>query len=344
MTVDVRGYTDNEMDDLFEAYVSKPADTVVSEYLARPGSNTDEWIYPGLVCDSYTGVIGLPKAGKSRFAVNLAAAYTRGEPLLGIEPTTGSDPKNVLIIGTEGNLEKEYAGRLQSAGADLDRVAVVRVPTNGPVPQDLYTRASYGAIDLVIVDNTDGFKGGESNVSDEAASNVKAVVEPFNFSGVPVVVIHHANKGTGNVPHDAMGNTTYKGMFREMVGVYKMNGSAVTLKSAGNVGPPIELKAKFDEDHRIHLLDTADLPKEEQAPKGDEALKRIAELAVSAPADLKGKSAIGRYVAEQLKAEGIKNRQGNFFTPKGITAKLNGMCKSNKSSLRYVEETGRFAS
>lgn len=112
-------------------------------------NDLDEWIYPGILCDSYTMFVGSPKSGKSQTAVEVAAAITRGRPVLGVDSTRGNAPGNVLFITTESNGPKENLSRLIAADADINRVWIDQAAAGGAVPESSYAAAEAGNLALV---------------------------------------------------------------------------------------------------------------------------------------------------------------------------------------------------
>lgn len=197
------GYTDAEVEAMVEEHFSSLLpERSAQDWLRLFDNDLDEWIYPGILCDSYTMFVGAPKSGKSQTAVEVAAAITRGRPVLGVDSTRGSAPGNVLFITTESNGPKENLGRLIAADADINRVWIDQATAGGTVPEASYTAAEAGNLSLVVVDHIPGLcasRGVDTNSLD-AVGVILSVASRFNAANVPVLFVHHANKGYNGDP------------------------------------------------------------------------------------------------------------------------------------------------
>lgn len=285
----VTGFTDEEMNEMFDQFVSSPGFTV-REYLEEINGDTSQWIYDDLLCDSWTCFYGAPEARKSTLACNIAAAYSKGEPVLGRAPRSGGEPKNVLILGTETNLKKEYAERLLDLGADLDRVGVIRV-YGDKIPEEAYSRARNGAIDLVVIDNVTGFSGEGTINNDEALKHFKRMFEPFEEYGVPVLAIHHAGKNG-----QLQGNQQFRALFRHFVKLGKgRSGKSVRLTPQGNLGDFPAFDAEVQGRFRLTLPEGADKPKQSRSPEVLDSVAEVWEFAKESKAT--SQRAVAREVA-----------------------------------------------
>lgn len=86
----------------------------MTEFQAKPV----EWLVPDLLPLSEAVVlVGQEGIGKGLFTTHLIAQIT-----------TASDPDNVLIIATEDDPERAIRPRLDAAGADIERVALITHP------------------------------------------------------------------------------------------------------------------------------------------------------------------------------------------------------------------------
>lgn len=272
--------TDQWIEDNLDKWLSQRLpNPSAREILESLNGNLNEWVYQGIVCDSYTMIVGAPKQGKSLIAVNIAAAYSRGEPFLDISPATGNEPKNVLIITTEANGDKENVRRLNDINADMDRVFINKVGSRG-IPEEAYGAAEAGNIGLVIIDNVIGLCRGVDINKPEAVTAISNATERFNLAGVPVVFIHHTSKGTGNNPvNSSMGNAGIAGLMRHLVGVTRHK-DVTTLSTNGNLESST-FKVKFDDKGKASLVDSGD---GDTSPNRDtktyDSNKQIADLAV----------------------------------------------------------------
>lgn len=245
------GYTDAEAQEMFEEFISRPTRRTAAEIL-RDNDGSGQWLVEGLICDSMTLIYGMPKAGKSALAVNIAAALSKGQPVFGITPSTGSKPLNIAVIGSEMNLESEYAERLSALDADLDRIGIEYVGASGEISSDTLVRARYGAIDLAIIDNFQGFTDGGDNVDAATVNTVQRKLQPLVDAGVPVVLIHQASSWSGKGKNSRpQGNTQIEAMARWLVEVSRTNASNVSIVARGNIGSRREFAATVGENLSI---------------------------------------------------------------------------------------------
>lgn len=327
-------YTIEEMNRMYEEYLSTPGPTI-SELKKRAGGKFQTWVYKGLIESSVTFVAGAPEAGKSRLCANLAAAYSKGEQFLGVEPEEPGVPKNVLVLGTEVNLVSEWAERVEALDGDLDRVAVLQLEPGEAVPQDSVERAEYGAIDLVIVDNAAGFADPAQGLNnDVSVLNLRKVIAPYRACGIPVVVIHHTNK-TGGL----MGSTQYRALSRWTLEVRKQSETTAKLTATGNAAASAEYRLVVN--HPVVCVSGTEEEKHNRRGTS-ETVQAMIELACAPDKAGQAKSVTAARVAEQLRARGLKNARGSFFTARGIETKLNTFVSSKDSTLSWDAQEKRF--
>lgn len=279
------GYTDAEAQALFEEFVSKPGKSA-REWLEDLGDSGDEWIIPGLVCDSLTIIYGKPESGKSTLAVNIAAALSNGSSVFGASPRSGETPQKILIVGTEANTRQEYPRRLERAGANMDN-ACLEYAGDGRFSRESVIRAEHGGIDLVVVDNVQGLTDGNDTVDSATAKLVYDKVRPFIDAMVPVILIHHASTAHRDSARGnrMSGNTQFEAMARWHVEVQKENGSDRRLLGSGNMDTPHTFQVRVDDDLVMSLRD-APVPedKPEDKPKRSAVtMDRRAEVWAMAP-------------------------------------------------------------
>lgn len=327
--VDNTGYTEAELNAMADAYFSSlMPERSAQEWLALLDNDLDEWIYPGILCDSYTMFVGTPKSGKSQTAVDVAAAITTGRPVLGVPSSRGDAPGNVLIVSSESNGPKENLRRLIAAGANLDRVWIDRLQPGGVVPEQSYDSAVAGNLDLVIIDNIPGLcahRGVDTNKL-EAVEVILSVADRFNAANVPVLFIHHANKGFSGEPVSASsGHSSIAGLMRHLVSFRMPNSRKyATLRFNGNIEGGFEeaVKVTLGDDGRLHLMDGTQTPKETTAT--DVAESAMAEIAKELPGGMTKKATYDA-VAAELAQRGFKNNRGKPYGVDSVKKKLNTM-------------------
>lgn len=323
-------WIENNLDRWFSQRLPNPS---AREILERHNGDMNEWIYQGIVCDSYTMIVGAPKQGKSLIAVNIAAAYSRGDSFLDISPTTGNEPKNVLILTTEANGEKENVNRLNNIGADMDRVFINKVGSSG-IPEEAYAAAEAGNLGLVIVDNVIGLCRGVDINKPEAVTAISNATERFNLAEVPVVFIHHTAKTAGSNPvYGSMGNAGIPGLMRHLVGVSRRD-KMTTLTTNGNLESDT-FRVQFDGDGKASLVDSDDGDNSpNRDPKTLDMNKEIARLAVES--GLTTTTEVAKYVSERvgLSEATVRTHRLTALTKQDVLTKKRGKAYAYGSKYR----------
>lgn len=312
--------------------------TTIRQHLEQRG-DFNQWIIDGVLCDSVTFVVGKPESGKSRFLANLVARLSTGKEFLNL-PFTRINPRpwHVLVIGTEFNLVAEWSQRIIDLEGDIDRVAVEQVPASGNIPQDIYERARGGAIDLVVIDNAGGFTDPtEGANSDISVSNLKRVIQPFNESRIPVVVIHHTNKQGQSM----QGSVQYQAMARHTLHIAPAKNGVQKITRSGNLGSFAPLSVRVA-DNGVELLPIGGQEPSTATPKAlsEEQLK-IIELACQQPEGL-SKAEIGRRVAKEILANPSATEEEIEHKGKSIATQLHRFVSSEGSTLQWDNESKKY--
>lgn len=144
-------------------------------------------------------VDGDPGLGKSALTVDVIARWTRGESQPGEDK--GRDPFNVVGLAAEDGVADTIKPRLELAGADLERVFVVRgLPTFPAQLERLKATVKEKAARAVILDPGLAFVDPELNMhSDpEARRMVAGLAEVATETGAVAVFVRHLNKVASN--------------------------------------------------------------------------------------------------------------------------------------------------
>jgi hypothetical protein len=168
-----------------------------------------DWLWRNYVPRAAVSLIdGDPGAGKSQITIDLAARVSRGWPM---PPDAGgaqtSEPAGVLLLSAEDDAARKFRPRLDAAGADPDRVAIIDGVNVGdcdrPVslPEDLeLIRSAADEIDarLIVVDPLMAFLTGRVDANKD--SDIRRVLHQLkrfaDATGAAVVVVRHLNKMT----------------------------------------------------------------------------------------------------------------------------------------------------
>ena len=181
--------------------------------------------------------------------------------------------------------------------------------------------------DRVVVDHIPGLcasRGVDTNSLD-AVGVILSVASRFNTANVPVLFVHHANKGyNGDPVGAASGHSSIAGLMRHLVG-FKMAGNKAftTLRFNGNIAGGFDepVKVSLGRNGRLSLVDSQQ-PK--AATETDAAEAVMAEIAKAVPGPTT-KKAVYEAVASELTKRGFKNNRGKPFSVESVKKKLNGM-------------------
>jgi putative DNA primase/helicase len=204
---------------------------------------TQEWLWCRRIpLGEVTVVAGQPGVGKSQFAAFLAAHISTGREWpdgAGIPPHGSA-----LINAVEDNLHATVTPRLMAAGADLERVEVVR---GGPVvhrgsPTSFATQLRRELVRrpnvrLVVLDPYDAALQ-ETNVNDQrqmraAMSSLQQVAVETRTA---LVLIAHLNKrSTGPATSRIMGSLALVAAARSCILIAKVEGSYVMVPQKQNL-------------------------------------------------------------------------------------------------------------
>ena len=142
-----------------------------------------------------TGIDGDPGVNKSSFAIHFAACTSCGEAMPG---GPKCNPAGVVLLTAEDSIEKTVIQRLDAAGANRRRIAVLDETTT--IPDDL------GGIEeavckvrakLLIIDPLMAFLGRDAN-SDQKVRRALAPLKQFaERNNISVLMVRHLNKRGG---------------------------------------------------------------------------------------------------------------------------------------------------
>jgi putative DNA primase/helicase len=181
-----------------------------------------EWLWPGRIPLGMLALFsGDPKLGKSLAALSLIAAVSRGGPLPGPGddgPVTAA-PGSAILLSAEDDAARTIFPRLRAAGADLERVKVLksiiepgfqgdpygpdaqivtreRMPT--ALPHDLQVIETYAAelgdCRLIVFDPISAYLGRNVDAQ-QALAPLRDMAERLNAT---VLLITHHNKRGAN--------------------------------------------------------------------------------------------------------------------------------------------------
>ena len=172
-----------------------------------------DWLWPGYIPAGMLTILdGDPGLGKSLLALDLAARVTRGYPMPGDRDGVIHEPRGAVLLSAEDDLARTIRPRLDAAGAELDRVAVVALrerdgSTRDPVISAADLRAVEVAIRevdavLLVVDPLVAYLPDEVNANrDHDVRRALALLAALGErTGAAVVAIRHLRKASADNP------------------------------------------------------------------------------------------------------------------------------------------------
>lgn len=185
-----------------------------------------EWLWDGRVpLGAITLVAGREGIGKSTFCYDVASDVTRGTA----RGVHRGQPRNVLVVATEDDMNRTIVPRLRAAKADLNRIFQIEVEkaSSGPLEMELPTDTDElieiiqeNDVDLVLLDpllsrismKLDTHKDAEVR---KALEPVVTIAQQTNCS---VLGIMHVNKsGNQDMLNSMMGSRAFPAVARSVL-------------------------------------------------------------------------------------------------------------------------------
>jgi len=187
-----------------------------------------EWLwYPFIPYGKLTIVQGDPGDGKTTLVLNIAAKLSKGEGLE--EDMKVPEPMNIIYQTAEDGLADTVKPRLETAGADCERILVIDESDKSLSMSD--ERLEYAlkqtGVRLLILDPIQAYLGSgmDMNRANEARDMTKklgALAEKYKCA---IVLIGHMNKAAGNkAAYRGMGSIDFFAVARSVLLVGRVEG------------------------------------------------------------------------------------------------------------------------
>lgn len=160
-----------------------------------------EWLwFPFIPYGKLTIIQGDPGDGKTTFVLNVAAELSKG---IGLdEDMKLSEPMNIIYQTAEDGLADTVKPRLELAGADSERIAVIDESEKSLSMIDerleeaiVRTRARLLILDLIRAFLGGGMDMNRANEAREMTKKLGLLAEKYQCA---IVLIGHMNKAAGN--------------------------------------------------------------------------------------------------------------------------------------------------
>ena len=253
----------------------------------------DEWLIPGLVCDSLTLISGQPKSGKTSLAAHIVRSLTVKNPILGRTPS--NKPLTIGWMGFDAKWDRDMSLRLP----DLENHYYLIQGANyrkkeewdelGPKLRDQF------GINFLVIDHLYGFGAGANLDKQVEIQEALGILENLiNNYGITVLLLTQAGRsGDGRAAH----SVASEGFARWLVRI-KGTGKYRTLEMLGNNAPTETLKVVLNPSE-LSIVEKTQKETSLKKSQGDEP--DVARLILEkAPENvLKTAKALGGWLATQ---------------------------------------------
>lgn len=275
-----------------------------------------EWLwYPFIPYGKLTIIQGDPGDGKTTMVLNIAAKLSKG---IGIdEEMQITDPMNIIYQTAEDGLADTVKPRLESAGADCERISVIDESEKSlsMIDERLEEAIIKTNARLLILDPIQAYLGGgmDMNRANEARDMTKKLGLLAEKYKCAIVLIGHMNKASGNkAAYRGMGSIDFFAVARSVLLVGRVEGQPNTRAVAqikNNLAPFGHSKAFELEEGGFSWLGDYEITADEllgglapKANKLEQAKQLLMELAETNNAMLSNE------IFELAKDEGISKR------------------------------------
>lgn len=187
-----------------------------------------EWLwYPFIPYGKLTIIQGDPGDGKTTLVLNIAAKLSKGEGL--DEQMKVTEPVNVIYQTAEDGLADTVKPRLELAGADCEKIAVIDESDKSlsMIDERLEEAIIKTGAKLLILDPIQAYLGGgmDMNRANEARDMTKKLGALAEKTKCAIILIGHMNKAAGNkAAYRGMGSIDFFAVARSVLLVGRVEG------------------------------------------------------------------------------------------------------------------------
>jgi putative DNA primase/helicase len=166
-------------------------------------------------------ISGEPGIGKTFLVCDIIARTTTGCGFPDA-PHSATTPGGVLLLNAEDDPSDMLRPRLEAAGADLSRVAIVGVGNGSPITNIsrdiLRIRSAVESVPdckLLVIDPVGSYiSGADSNNDADVRAALGGLVDLAAETGIAVLLVAHLRKSGGRAINRTMGSVAFVGMAR----------------------------------------------------------------------------------------------------------------------------------
>ena len=187
-----------------------------------------EWLwFPFIPYGKLTIIQGDPGDGKTTMVLNIAAKLSKGERL--DENMNITEPVNIIYQTAEDGLADTVKPRLELAGADCERIAVIDESEKSlsMIDERLEEAIVRTQAKLLILDPIQAYLGGgmDMNRANEARDMTKKLGALAEKHKCAIILIGHMNKAAGNkAAYRGMGSIDFFAVARSVLLVGRVEG------------------------------------------------------------------------------------------------------------------------
>lgn len=295
-----------------------------------------EWLVEGFVAaGAITELQGIPKAGKTTFALPMAAAVAKGGRFLGRKCEQApvvyvSEQTRATLMDSLRRASRDVEGVFDVP--DLHVLTVERLfgRTWDEVLPFLLSECRALGAGLVVFDTLGQVTmlQGEAEASDGGGARALfRSLKQFNFDGVAVLAVRHSRKEGGGIVETGLGSVTVSGEADHIVRLRNVEGDPENVRridSVGRMSDPLDISV-------------------ERTPKGWKERPRKAEAAGPRPA---GKEAGGPrgFILEALRKAGAAGLTVEAFVGQANASGRSGLGENTlRAALKELVDDGTIS-
>lgn len=263
-------------------------------------SESEEWVLPGLLCDSLTLISGEPKSGKTSLACHIVRALIENSEILGRLPNRPNS--TVAWMGFDFQWDRELKDRLPDIYERIYFAEPLHWSKASEWNELMHTLRENG-VSLLVIDHLYGLGAGEEL---DKQYQVQQVLSPINALcrqfGISVLLLTQASRtGTGRAAH----SVAIEGMARWLIRIKGTTSKTRTLETVGNNAPTENIKIKLNP-KEIFLVSSKDSEAPEKKRDNGLLPNRARFILRNAPSEVRySPTKMGDWLASQ--GMGIKS-------------------------------------
>lgn len=234
--------------------MERPREPLWYDDIARAAIKQEEWYVDGLVGRGLlTLVAGMPKAGKSTFVFNMAAAIEAGQEFLGRRTKKRGDVV-AIYMSEESSLTiwPKTQGRLKTLGVELHTDSRASGETFIEALARTADNAQEFGAGLIVIDTVSAWQAIEDENAAALVTQALTIIRAMAREAA-VVLIHHARKGGGSHGAEVRGSTAWTASVDVVITVARLDEEKDGAKDSEI--RVVEISSRYDDETGKILID-----------------------------------------------------------------------------------------